>query len=79
MYAVLLPPYMEEFHCHCIDLCVLQVILKCMVILIIFMDCFLYVVGTPEFMAPELYDEDYNELVDICSFGMCMLEMVTVE
>ncbi|MQM05859.1 hypothetical protein Taro_038675 [Colocasia esculenta] len=35
--------------------------------------------STPEFMAPELYDEDYNELVDIYSFGMCMLEMVTFE
>lgn len=30
-------------------------------------------------MAPELYDEDYNELVDIYSFGMCMLEIVTCE
>lgn len=30
-------------------------------------------------MAPELYDEDYNELVDIYSFGMCLLEMVTFE
>lgn len=30
-------------------------------------------------MAPELYDEEYNELVDIYSFGMCMLEMVTCE
>ncbi|XP_021888162.1 serine/threonine-protein kinase WNK8 [Carica papaya] len=37
------------------------------------------VIGTPEFMAPELYDEEYNELVDIYSFGMCMLEMVTSE
>uniref|UniRef100_A0A2C9UXY8 non-specific serine/threonine protein kinase n=1 Tax=Manihot esculenta TaxID=3983 RepID=A0A2C9UXY8_MANES len=37
------------------------------------------VIGTPEFMAPELYDEDYNELADIYSFGMCMLEMVTLE
>lgn len=36
-------------------------------------------VGTPEFMAPELYDESYNELADIYSFGMCMLEMVTFE
>ncbi|RRT56597.1 hypothetical protein B296_00026503 [Ensete ventricosum] len=36
-------------------------------------------VGTPEFMAPELYEEEYNELVDIYSFGMCMLEMVTLE
>ena len=30
-------------------------------------------------MAPELYDEEYNELVDIYSFGMCMLEIVTCE
>ncbi|XP_010549171.1 PREDICTED: probable serine/threonine-protein kinase WNK6 [Tarenaya hassleriana] len=37
------------------------------------------VIGTPEFMAPELYDENYNELADIYSFGMCMLEMVTFE
>lgn len=36
-------------------------------------------VGTPEFMAPELYEEEYNELVDIYSFGMCMLEMVTCD
>lgn len=36
-------------------------------------------IGTPEFMAPELYDEEYNELVDIYSFGMCVLEMVTGE
>ncbi|EPS60713.1 hypothetical protein M569_14090 [Genlisea aurea] len=35
--------------------------------------------GTPEFMAPELYDEDYTELIDIYSFGMCLLEMVTLE
>ncbi|KAK7318473.1 hypothetical protein RJT34_03175 [Clitoria ternatea] len=37
------------------------------------------VIGTPEFMAPELYDENYNELADIYSFGMCMLELVTSE
>ncbi|EPS73758.1 hypothetical protein M569_00993, partial [Genlisea aurea] len=37
------------------------------------------VIGTPEFMAPELYDEDYDELVDIYSFGMCVLEMLTCE
>ncbi|XP_057973673.1 probable serine/threonine-protein kinase WNK6 isoform X2 [Malania oleifera] len=37
------------------------------------------VIGTPEFMAPELYDEDYNELADIYSFGMCILEMVTLD
>jgi len=28
-------------------------------------------------MAPELYDENYNELADIYSFGMCMLELAT--
>lgn len=37
------------------------------------------VIGTPEFMAPELYEENYDELVDIYSFGMCLLEMVTFE
>lgn len=36
-------------------------------------------VGTPEFMAPEVYEEAYNELVDVYSFGMCILEMVTFE
>lgn len=30
-------------------------------------------------MAPELYEEDYTEQVDIYSFGMCVLEMVTLE
>lgn len=30
-------------------------------------------------MAPEVYEEAYNELVDIYSFGMCILEMVTFE
>lgn len=37
------------------------------------------IIGTPEFMAPELYEEDYNELVDVYSFGMCLLEMLTLE
>ncbi|XP_050214791.1 probable serine/threonine-protein kinase WNK5 [Mercurialis annua] len=37
------------------------------------------VIGTPEFMAPELYEEKYDELVDIYSFGMCVLEMLTSE
>ncbi|XP_031131038.1 probable serine/threonine-protein kinase WNK10 isoform X1 [Ipomoea triloba] len=37
------------------------------------------VIGTPEFMAPELYEEEYNELVDIYSFGMCLLELITCE
>ncbi|OIW02609.1 hypothetical protein TanjilG_24060 [Lupinus angustifolius] len=35
------------------------------------------VIGTPEFMAPELYEEEYNELVDVYSFGMCVLELFT--
>ncbi|KAJ3386968.1 Serine/threonine-protein kinase wnk8 [Entophlyctis sp. JEL0112] len=37
------------------------------------------VLGTPEFMAPELYDENYDEHVDIYAFGMVVLEMVTKE
>ena len=35
--------------------------------------------GTPEFMAPELYDELYDQKVDVYAFGMCVLEMVTGE
>lgn len=35
--------------------------------------------GTPEFMAPEMYEEQYDESVDIYAFGMCLLEMVTGE
>eukprot|EP00793_Prasinoderma_coloniale_P004409 PRCOL_00000169-RA len=37
------------------------------------------VLGTPEFMAPELYEEEYNEKADIYSFGMCLLELITNE
>ena len=37
------------------------------------------VIGTPEFMAPEMYDEHYDEAVDVYAFGMCMLEMSTSE
>lgn len=37
------------------------------------------VIGTPEFMAPELYESSYTEKVDIYAFGMCLLEMVTME
>jgi WNK lysine deficient protein kinase len=33
--------------------------------------------GTPEFMAPEMYEENYNEKVDIYAFGMALLEMLT--
>jgi serine/threonine protein kinase len=28
-------------------------------------------------MAPEMYEEEYNELADVYSFGMCVLEMLT--
>uniref|UniRef100_A0A4W2C6E3 non-specific serine/threonine protein kinase n=1 Tax=Bos indicus x Bos taurus TaxID=30522 RepID=A0A4W2C6E3_BOBOX len=37
------------------------------------------VIGTPEFMAPEMYEEKYDESVDVYAFGMCMLEMATSE
>ena len=38
------------------------------------------VIGTPEFMAPEMYEEKgYSEKVDVYAFGMCLLEMVTGE
>lgn len=34
-------------------------------------------IGTPGFLAPELFADSYNELVDIWAFGMCVLEMAT--
>jgi len=37
------------------------------------------VLGTPEFMAPELYEEYYGTEVDIYAFGMAILEMLTRE
>ncbi|KAF6146930.1 hypothetical protein GIB67_036649 [Kingdonia uniflora] len=37
------------------------------------------VLGTPEFVAPELYEKNYTELVDIYAFGLCVLELVTRE
>lgn len=39
----------------------------------------LWSLGTPEFMAPEMYEEKYDEAVDVYAFGMCMLEMATSE
>jgi len=30
-------------------------------------------------MAPEMYEEHYDEGVDVYAFGMCMLEMATGE
>ena len=35
------------------------------------------VLGTPEFMAPELYEEKYSEKVDIYAFGMCIRNGIT--
>ena len=30
-------------------------------------------------MAPEMYEEHYDDAVDVYAFGMCMLEMATSE
>ncbi len=35
------------------------------------------IIGTPEYMAPEMYDGVYDEKIDIYAFGMCFLEMIT--
>lgn len=35
--------------------------------------------GSPEFLAPELYHGDYSEKVDIYAYGMVLLEIATVE
>ena len=35
--------------------------------------------GTPAFMAPEIYKENYDTEADIYSFGLCMLEMIIME
>ncbi|KAL0234035.1 hypothetical protein PCE1_001073 [Barthelona sp. PCE] len=35
------------------------------------------IIGTPGFMAPETFSENYNELIDIWAFGLCLLEMTT--
>lgn len=45
----------------------------------LFYNIFSQVIGTPEFMAPEMYEEHYDEGVDVYAFGMCMLEMATSE
>jgi WNK lysine deficient protein kinase len=37
------------------------------------------VLGTPEFMAPEFYNENYTETVDIYAYGLCVLELVSLE
>ena len=35
------------------------------------------VLGTPEYMAPEVYKGSYNTKIDIYSFGMCIIEICT--
>ncbi|KAK4492386.1 hypothetical protein RD792_003191 [Penstemon davidsonii] len=35
--------------------------------------------GTREFMAPEIYLKGNNELVDVYSFGMCLIELATAK
>jgi len=35
------------------------------------------VVGTPEFMAPEMYEGKYSDKIDVYAFGMTMLEIAT--
>lgn len=30
-------------------------------------------------MAPELYEEEYDDRVDVYSFGMCLLELATLQ
>ena len=35
------------------------------------------VLGTPEYIAPEVFNENYGSKADVYSFGMCVLEMVT--
>lgn len=36
-------------------------------------------VGTTEFMAPEMFKQTYNTKVDIFSFGMLLIEITTNE
>ena len=36
------------------------------------------VLGTPHYMAPELFEGSYDTRVDVYSFGMCLLEMSTL-
>jgi len=35
------------------------------------------ILGTPEFMAPEIYNEYYDKRIDIYSFGMAILEIIS--
>ena len=35
------------------------------------------VIGTPQYMAPEMFEGGYTEKVDIYAFGMCLIEIIT--
>ena len=35
------------------------------------------IIGTPQYMAPEVFEEHYGPSADIWSFGLCLLEIVT--
>lgn len=37
------------------------------------------IIGTPEYMAPEMYSGEYGPKVDVYAFGMSVLEMMTGE
>ena len=39
----------------------------------------MFLIGTPEFVAPEMYQEKYSFEVDIWAFGLTVLEMITLE
>lgn len=41
------------------------------------LDKLVSIVGTPPYMASEIYKENYDEKIDIFAFGMSLLEMVT--
>ncbi|MBA42466.1 MAG: hypothetical protein CMF62_00465 [Magnetococcales bacterium] len=41
--------------------------------------CASTIVGTPEYLAPEVYEGKYEKACDIYAFGMCLLEMATNE
>lgn len=49
------------------------------IILLTLTDALQFLTGTPEFMAPEMYEEKYDEAVDVYALGMCILEMATSE
>ena len=78
---------------YCIILCCIvsycavlyHIVLYCIlpldhsIVCIVSVYCTLVYVGTPEFMAPEMYEEHYDESVDTYAFGMCLIEMSTLE